>query len=165
MYYESVIESCKTDCNARVRARAQQLGYPAGLPSSSSSSENARAINYENITFCDSVNWESMFADLFGHEPNFWDRRDAAFYLDRGIQPELILLALRDTAAARRPTWTYTVAILRRCLTEGVRTLEDWDRRKTVHAEQARPVKPVNAQRYAQREYTGEELDKLFERL
>lgn len=163
MNYGIITEPEKVNAPSRAYACARaQLGNPAGSPSSSSSSENTRA---RACVTAMRDSWEDLFAQMFGHKPTIWDRRDANFYTERGLAPELIVLALRDTAAAPRPSWTYTVAILRRCLSEGCKTLEAWDRRKTLHAEARPQRRKVAAQDYGQRSYTGAELDKLFETL
>lgn len=166
MNYDSVTETAALSSpRAYARTRAQ-LGYPAENPAevpSSSSSEGIRA--YARITALCDCDWENVYQSIFGREPSVWDRRDAAFYLNRGIAPELLILALRDTTAARRPSWSYTVAILRRCLMEGCKTVDDWDRRKTLHAEAHAQRRKVAAQDYGQRQYTQSELDSLYESL
>lgn len=166
MYYKNIAEAEKVNTPSCAYACARaQLGNPAaGLPSSSSSSEITRAGAGACVTALRD-SWEEIYAQMFGHEPSVWDRRDAAFYVERGMDASLIALALRDTAAAPRPSWTYTVAILRRCLTEGCLTLEAWDRRKQLHAEARPQRRKVAAQDYSQRSYTGAELDRLFETL
>lgn len=165
MYYKNIAEAEKVNTPSRAYACARaQLGNPAaGLPSSSSSEITRAGAGACVTALRDS--WEEIYAQMFGHEPSVWDRRDAAFYVERGMDASLIALALRDTAAAPRPSWTYTVAILRRCLTEGCLTLEAWDRRKQLHAEARPQRRKVAAQDYSQRSYTGAELDRLFETL
>lgn len=167
MNYESVTESVSLSAPRACACARAQLGNPAenpaGLPSSSSSLESTRA--GARITALRDCDWEDVYREIFGREPSVWDRRDADFYVGRGLAPELIVLALRDTTAARRPSWSYTVAILRRCLMEDCKTLEAWDRRKTLHAEALSQRRKVAAQNYDQRQYTRSELDGLFESL
>ena len=50
--------------------------------------------------------------------------------LEAGMEPEVIILAMDDTARCEKPTWAYTLAILRRCIREGILTAEQWERQK-----------------------------------
>ena len=77
---------------------------------------------------------ERLFVLAFNRPVTDWDVSDMVFYVRRGLEPDVIQLAIRATADARRPTWTYTVAILKRCLQEGVRTVDDWFEREERHA-------------------------------
>lgn len=61
-------------------------------------------------------------------------QKDVLAALDAGMEPEVIMLAMDDAARAVRPSWSYAAAIIRRCLAEGCRTVQDWDRRKAAHA-------------------------------
>ena len=110
-------------------------------------------------------------------------QRDMEDALDKGMQPEVLMLAMDDAARIDRPTWSYALAIIRRCLAEGCRTTADWDRRKAAHAaayaQRARTVREPCANRtrdvrarcaygpaqtgkalqdYAQREYHEEDF-------
>lgn len=105
-------------------------------------------------------------------------QRDMQDALDKGMEPEVIMLAMDDAARCDRPSWTYALAIIRRCLAEGCRTVQDWERRKAAHAaayaQRARTVRAPYANRtrdvrapyaygkalqdYAQREYHDEDF-------
>lgn len=110
-------------------------------------------------------------------------QKDVLAALDAGMDPEVIMLAMDDAARIDRPTWSYALAIMRRCLAEGCRTVQDWDRRKAAHAaacaQRARTVREPYANRtrdvraafangpaqtgkvlqdYAQREYHEEDF-------
>ena len=109
-------------------------------------------------------------------------QRDMQDALDKGMEPEVIMLAMDDAARCDRPSWTYALAIIRRCLADGCRTTADWDRRKAAHAasyaQRARTVREPCAHRartvrvtyangtrdgkvlqdYAQREYHEEDF-------
>ena len=109
-------------------------------------------------------------------------QRDMQDALDKGMQPEVLMLAMDDAARCDRPSWTYALAIIRRCLAEGCRTTADWERRKAAHAasyaQRARTVREPCANRartvrvtyangtrdgkvlqdYAQREYHEEDF-------
>ena len=105
-------------------------------------------------------------------------QRDMCAALDAGMEPEVLMLAMDDAARIDRPSWTYALAIIRRCLAEGCRTTADWDRRKAAHAaayaQRSRDVRAPYAQRsrdvrapyaygkalqdYAQREYHDEDF-------
>lgn len=110
-------------------------------------------------------------------------QRDMQDALDKGMEPEVIMLAMDDAARADRPSWSYALAIIKRCLSEGCRTTADWERRKAAHAaayaQRARTVRAPFANRtrdvrapyangpaqtgkvlqdYAQREYHEEDF-------
>lgn len=56
--------------------------------------------------------------------------QDMAAALEAGIQPDVVMLAMDDTARAEKPTWAYCLAILKRCMREGVHTADAWHRQK-----------------------------------
>ena len=110
-------------------------------------------------------------------------QKDVLAALDAGMEPEVIMLAMDDAARIDRPSWTYALAIIKRCLAEGCRTVQDWERRKAAHAaayaQRARTVREPYANRtrdvrapyangpaqtgkalqdYAQREYHEEDF-------
>lgn len=110
-------------------------------------------------------------------------QRDMQDALDNGMEPDVIMLAMDDAARADRPSWSYALAIIKRCLAEGCRTTADWERRKAAHAaayaQRARTVREPCANRtrtvrapyangpaqtgkalqdYAQREYHEEDF-------
>lgn len=110
-------------------------------------------------------------------------QRDMCAALDAGMEPEVLMLAMDDAARADRPSWSYALAIIKRCLSEGCRTTADWERRKAAHAaayaQRARTVRAPFANRtrdvrapyangpaqtgkalqdYAQREYHEEDF-------
>ena len=105
-------------------------------------------------------------------------QRDMQDALDKGMQPEVLMLAMDDAARCDRPSGTYALAIIRRCLAEGCRTTADWERRKAAHAaayaQRSRDVRAPYANRardvrapyaygkalqdYAQREYHEEDF-------
>ena len=110
-------------------------------------------------------------------------QRDMCAALDAGMEPEVLMLAMDDAARADRPSWSYALAIIKRCLSEGCRTTADWERRKAAHAaayaQRARTVREPYANRtrdvrapyaygpaqtgkvlqdYAQREYHDEDF-------
>ena len=110
-------------------------------------------------------------------------QKDVLAALDAGMEPDVIMLAMDDAARIDRPSWTYAMAIIKRCLAEGCRTVQDWDRRKAAHAasyaQRARTVREPYAHRtrdvrapyaygpaqtgkalqdYAQREYHEEDF-------
>lgn len=109
-------------------------------------------------------------------------QRDMCAALDAGMEPEVIKLAMDDAARADRPSWSYALAIIKRCLAEGCRTTADWERRKAAHAasyaQRSRDVRAPYAHRtrdvrapyahgtrdgkvlqdYAQREYHDEDF-------
>lgn len=102
--------------------------------------------------------WQSMFGTIFpymAHDINAW--------LSAGIEPEVIIAAIEDTARAPRPCWQYTRAIMRRLLLEDCRTISQWHARQQAYAQRAKPLRTtVSAQQYTQRIYTDEELLQSF---
>ena len=56
--------------------------------------------------------------------------QDMAAALEAGIQPDVVMLAMDDTARAEKPTWAYCLAILKRCQREGILTADAWHRQK-----------------------------------
>lgn len=130
-------------------------------------------------------------ADLAEYYCATYDRRrmppavqkDVLAALDAAMEPEVLKLAMDDSARIDRPSWTYAMAIIKRCLAEGCRTVQDWERRKAAHAaayaQRARTVRAPFANRtrdvrapyaygpaqtgkvlqdYAQREYHDEDF-------
>ena len=94
-------------------------------------------------------------------------QRDMCAALDAGMEPEVLMLAMDDAARADRPSWSYALAIIKRCLAEGCRTVQAWERRKAAHAaayaQRSRDVRAPYVygkalQDYAQREYHEEDF-------
>lgn len=55
---------------------------------------------------------------------------DIIYYLDRGIEDKLVCRCI-DAAAKRQAHWNYSAAILRRCLSENIATLERFCERQS----------------------------------
>lgn len=51
---------------------------------------------------------------------------DIGYYIDRGVEPELIIKAI-DITAGKGADWRYTKAILQRCVDEGIYTVYTYD--------------------------------------
>ena len=145
----------------------------------------AAAIGRAGARACTRVYAREELADLADYYCATYDRqrmppavqRDMQDALDNGMEPEVIMLAMDDAARCDRPSWTYALAIIKRCLADGCRTTADWDRRKAAHA-RSRDVRAPYAQRsrdvrapyahgtrdgkvlqdYAQREYHDEDF-------
>ena len=102
----------------------------------------AAAIGRAGARACTRVYAREELAELAEYYCATYDRqrmppavqRDMQDALDKGMQPEVLMLAMDDAARANRPTWSYAAAIIRRCLAEGCRTTADWERRKAAHA-------------------------------
>ena len=151
----------------------------------------AAAIGRAGARACTRVYAREELADLADYYCATYDRqrmppavqRDMQDALDKGMEPEVIMLAMDDAARADRPSWSYALAIIKRCLSEGCRTTADWERRKAAHAaayaQRARTVRERCAHRtrdvrapyaygpaqtgkalqdYAQREYHDEDF-------
>lgn len=140
----------------------------------------AAAIGRAGARACTRVYAREELADLADYYCATYDRqrmppavqRDMQDALDKGMEPEVIMLAMDDAARADRPSWSYALAIIKRCLSEGCRTTADWERRKAAHAaayaHRTRDVRAPYAygpaqtgkalQDYAQREYHDEDF-------
>ena len=150
----------------------------------------AAAIGRAGARACTRVYAREELADLADYYCATYDRqrippavqRDMQDALDAGMEPEVIMLAMDDAARCDRPSWTYALAIIRRCLAEGCRTVQAWERRKAAHAasyaQRSRDVRAPYAHRtrdvrapyahgtrdgkvlqdYAQREYRDEDF-------
>ena len=146
----------------------------------------AAAIGRAGARACTRVYAREEMAELAEYYCATYDRqrmppavqRDMQDALDKGMQPEVLMLAMDDAARCDRPSWTYALAIIRRCLAEGCRTTADWERRKAAHAaayaQRSRDVRAPYANRardvrapyaygkalqdYAQREYHEEDF-------
>lgn len=151
----------------------------------------AAAIGRAGARACTRVYAREEMAELADYYCATYDRqrmppavqRDMCAALDAGMEPEVLMLAMDDAARADRPSWSYALAIIKRCLSEGCRTTADWERRKAAHAaayaQRARSVRAPFANRtrdvrapyangpaqtgkalqdYAQREYHEEDF-------
>lgn len=151
----------------------------------------AAAIGRAGARACTRVYAREEMAELADYYCATYDRqrmppavqRDMCAALDAGMEPEVLMLAMDDAARIDRPSWTYALAIIKRCLSEGCRTVQDWERRKAAHAaayaQRARTVREPYANRtrdvrapyangpaqtgkalqdYAQREYHEEDF-------
>lgn len=75
----------------------------------------------------DAVGYETM-NELYEYYCDCFDRqhvpptvrRQMIEYIENGIKPELIMIALDVTCDAPMPTWRYTCAILERCKRQGI---------------------------------------------
>ena len=83
----------------------------------------------ESVTISDDV--EQLLSDL--EEVTNYPATPQIRYMMttwlRNISPEVISAAIFDTGLAPRPSVRYLVAIMNRLEREGVRTIEDWDKR------------------------------------
>lgn len=81
--------------------------------------------------------------------------------LYRGMDAEIIKLAMDAAADAARPSWAYAEAIVTRCLSEGVLDVEAYHARSARHKRASNP-----AQQYEQRPARGDDYyERLFVRL
>ncbi len=101
---------------ARVRAREGQ-------------GENDRLMNDLAGYYCDS---------LGRHACPPMVKRDMEYYLRQGMEAGVIACALDAASVADRPSWAYAMGVLRRCLSEGVKTIEAFDDRTMAHQERGR---------------------------
>jgi len=73
------------------------------------------------------------FFRVFNRQPDEWEISDIAFYRGKGLTDDLIVQAIRATMDAPRPSWKYTIGVLRRCMLEGCTTREGWEQRCQEH--------------------------------
>lgn len=59
------------------------------------------------------------------------------------ITPEVVKLALEETAYARWPSPKYLIAILKRCAQDEVQTYSDWRRQKAAYKSQKARFEPT----------------------
>ena len=57
-------------------------------------------------------------------------KRQVERALKDGLSPDLVYEALDEAAMVRRPSWAYAAAIIRRLLSEGCYTIEDYHERQ-----------------------------------
>lgn len=193
---ERVFDSSSNTGTATTRAQVIPLSLGSGLrnPERDYNSEYiaaaAAAIGRAGARARTRVYAREELAELSEYYCATYDRqrmppavqRDMQDALAQGMEPEVIMLAMDDAARCDRPSWTYALAIIRRCLADGCRTTADWDRRKAAHAasyaQRARTVREPYANRtrdvrapyaygtrdgkvlqdYAQREYHEEDF-------
>ena len=84
-------------------------------------------------------------------------QREIATRIRDGMSADVIRAAMDETQTAARPTWAYTMAILRRCDHEGIKTLGDWTASKQRFQNSRNP-----ALNYQQREYTDDQFGPDF---
>lgn len=86
-------------------------------------------------------------------------RRDIAAAIDGGMEPAVIMAAMDAAAQAAAPSWAYARAVIVRCLSEGVLTLDAYDKRTEAHraSYQARPGRG-----YAERQVTEDDFEHGF---
>ena len=189
---ERVFDSSSNTGTATTRAQVIPLPSDGGIrnPERDYNPEYiaaaAAAIGRAGARACTRVYAREEMAELAEYYCATYDRqrmppavqRDMQDALDKGMQPEVLMLAMDDAARCDRPSWTYALAIIRRCLAEGCRTTADWERRKAAHAaayaQRSRDVRAPYANRardvrapyaygkalqdYAQREYHEEDF-------
>lgn len=140
-----MFDESNTDA-ATTRAQVIPLSLGSGLrnPERDYNSEYiaaaAAAIGRAGARACTRAREE--LADLADYYCATYDRRrmppavqkDVLAALDAAMEPEVLKLAMDDSVRIDRPSWTYALAIIKRCLAEGCRTVQDWERRKAAHA-------------------------------
>lgn len=103
----------------------------------------------------------------FRMTPNYWDEF-REFTEDAGLPDDLVIWAC-DKAAARDAGWPYIKAILDRCITAGVTTLDQAVAESEKHAAEVKAekekqqdtqkIKQVTAHKFPQREYEESSLE------
>ena len=108
---------------------------------------------------------EEVYLDCIGRRMPGIAREETVGFLNEGMSPAVIMLALDETAGAPRPSWAYCRAILAGCLRDGAKTAEDYRARNDRWAgrRRTRQEATINpALDYSQRTYTKEEQERLF---
>ena len=60
-------------------------------------------------------------------------RRDMAAAIDGGMEPAVLMAAMDAATQAAAPSWAYARAVIVRCLSEGVLTLDAYNARTAAH--------------------------------
>lgn len=110
-------------------------------------SDNLASITYINTAATQSVSTYSparartreavmaelrtYYQDAFGLRCPPVARADMEWFLDAGIAPDVIRLCIDAATLAPRPSWAYARAILRRLRAEGVRTVDQYNKRQS----------------------------------
>lgn len=107
----------------------------------------------------------NAYFEVFGRKMLTQQLEDVTSLIVAGMDVQVIVAAIEETAAAPSPSWRYAMAILRRCAAGKITTMEAW--RADKHAWNGRkasrqtaleqPKKHVSQQCYTQRPYTPEE--------
>ena len=86
-------------------------------------------------------------------------RRDMAAAIDGGMEPAVLMAAMDAATQAAAPSWAYARAVIVRCLSEGVLTLDAYNARTAAH----RASYQSRAGRgYAERKVTEDEFSTGF---
>ena len=123
--------NCNTstsDCN-KVSNISQLFPSSSTTTAAAAGSTGSGSRSQESVTISDDV--EQLLSELeevtnYPATPQI--KRKISEWL-RYISPDVISAAICDTGLAPRPSVRYLVAIMNRLEREGVRTIEDWDRR------------------------------------
>ena len=57
-------------------------------------------------------------------------QREISYFLGRGMEEDVICEAMDEASLAPRPSWRYARAVLDRCLSEGVKTVDAYYERR-----------------------------------
>lgn len=102
----------------------------------------------------------SYYCDVFGRQrvaPSV--RRDMVSAIDAGMEPAVLMAAMDAATQAAAPSWAYARAVIVRCLSEGVLTLDAYNARTAAH----RASYQSRAGRgYAERKVTEDEFSSGF---
>lgn len=117
-------------------------------------SEEGKEVGYYEMNelyqyYCDTLNRQ--------HVPPVV-RRQMIEYIENGITPELIMIALDASADAPNPTWRYAVAVLERCKRQGIKDKKAYfDAQNRFYG-----TKSIKNGGFSQRNYKKEDLNKGF---
>lgn len=86
-------------------------------------------------------------------------RRDMAAAIDGGMEPAVLMAAMDAATQAAAPSWAYARAVIVRCLSEGVLTLDAYNARTAAHRAS---YQSRTGRGYAERKVTEDEFSTGF---
>lgn len=69
---------------------------------------------------------ETVFEDVFDIPMRKYHRDQCSFWISEGLDPDIIVAAIQETAGAPFPAWRYTEAIIASCFANNVLSLAKW---------------------------------------
>lgn len=91
-------------------------------------------------------------------------RRQMVEYIEIDVKPEIIMIALDAAADAPNPTWRYAVAVIERCIRQGIKNKNEYFCAQKRFYGAKSGYKTQKRSDFAQRDYADGELDReIFE--
>lgn len=112
---------------ARTRTREGSGDNSAAIGRTTRNDDDVRGYHAMDETY-------SYYCDVFGRQrvaPSV--RRDMVSAIDAGMEPAVMMAAMDAATQAAAPSWAYARAVIVRCLSEGVLTLDAYNARTAAH--------------------------------